>query len=85
MLEIRHPGYFEEGVLVAPDGTLHRPVTTPDIAAGAVVATRVEVHGEHLAFLNSNGELAGLFLFESVESWSELPGTDVHYIAMQPT
>jgi hypothetical protein len=33
---------------------------------------RVQIHGEHVAFLNSKGELAALFLLEVVEGWSEL-------------
>lgn len=35
-----------------------------------VIADTVEFHGDHLAFLRSNGSLAALFLLESVESWS---------------
>jgi hypothetical protein len=46
-----------------------------------IEAARMEVHNEHLVFLDSLGNLAGLFLLEEVESWSELlddidPGSD---------
>jgi hypothetical protein len=37
----------------------------------AVVAARVEIHGEHLVFLGSDGKLAALFLLEIAENWSE--------------
>jgi hypothetical protein len=37
-----------------------------------VKADRVEVEGEHLAFLTAEGQLAALYLREIVESWSEL-------------
>ena len=36
-----------------------------------VIADRVETHGEHLVFLNSNGKLLVLILLEIVESWTE--------------
>jgi hypothetical protein len=38
-----------------------------------VVAVRVEIHGDHLVFLTSEGELAALFMTEIVESWNVLP------------
>ena len=37
-----------------------------------VIASRVEIHEDHLVFLNSNGELRYLFMLETVESWAEL-------------
>jgi hypothetical protein len=37
-----------------------------------VEAGKVEVHGEHLVFLRSSGELSALFLFEIVKDWSEI-------------
>jgi hypothetical protein len=37
-----------------------------------VEAERVEVHGEHLVFLRSSGELSALFLVEIVKDWSEI-------------
>jgi hypothetical protein len=37
-----------------------------------VIAARVEIHGEHLVFLRSDGSLAALFVLEIVESWPEV-------------
>jgi hypothetical protein len=37
-----------------------------------VIAETVEFHGEHLAFLRSDGSLAALMVLEIVESWSEV-------------
>ena len=37
-----------------------------------VRAAKVEMHGEHLAFLTEKGNLSALFLFEIVESWNEI-------------
>jgi hypothetical protein len=42
----------------------------PDIAPHLVSASSVEIHGEHLVFLRSSGELSALFLFEIVRDWS---------------
>jgi hypothetical protein len=76
--KIEHAGYIEESVGGLPtDKTYIVRFKTPDIATDAVLAASVEIHGEHLAFFNSKGEVAALFLFEMVESWSELPSTDV--------
>jgi hypothetical protein len=36
-----------------------------------VIAERAEVHGEHLVFINSAGEMAAMFLLEVVENWSD--------------
>ncbi|MGB8537829.1 MAG: hypothetical protein WCD57_15520 [Acidobacteriaceae bacterium] len=38
-----------------------------------VSASRVEIQGDHLVFLDSHGTLIALFLMEAVESWSEIP------------
>jgi hypothetical protein len=43
-------------------------ITPPEL----VIAETIEFHGEHLVFLRSDGSLAALFLFEIVESWSEV-------------
>ena len=43
---------------------------TPESTTQSVVAASCEVHSEHLALLNSKGELAAMFLLEIVESWS---------------
>jgi hypothetical protein len=45
---------------------------SPEIGSQIVRAERIQIYGEHLAFLNSKGELAALFLLEAVEDWSEL-------------
>ena len=37
-----------------------------------VTAARCEIQGEHVVFIDSRGRLAGLFLMELVESWSEV-------------
>ena len=45
----------------------------PSQAVQQVVAATVEVHGEHLVFLNADDKLAALFLMEIVQSWNVLP------------
>ena len=42
------------------------------VSAQVVIAENAQIYDEHLVFLNSKGEVAGLFLLETVESWSEL-------------
>ena len=37
-----------------------------------VIAETIEVYGEHLVFLKSDGSLAALFVLEIVESWAEI-------------
>jgi hypothetical protein len=41
-----------------------------DVSIHVVIAARAEIHGEHLVFLRSDGNLAALCLLEIVESWS---------------
>jgi hypothetical protein len=43
----------------------------PELSIEPVIAASAEIHGEHIALLNSKGKLAALFLTEVVESWSE--------------
>ncbi len=43
----------------------------PELSIQSVIAARAEIHGEHIALLDSKGKLAALFLTEVVESWSE--------------
>jgi hypothetical protein len=38
-----------------------------------VIASTVELHGDHLVLLNSKGQLAALFLKNLVQSWNMLP------------
>ena len=45
----------------------------PTLGIQQVLASRVEIHGEHLVLLNSEGKLAALFLAQVVQSWSVLP------------
>ena len=70
LLEIEHAGYLKEmdGDLPTDRAFLVR-FKSSDIATEAVIAARVEIRGEHLAFVNSRGQLAALFLFESVECY----------------
>jgi len=44
----------------------------PNLSLQQVVAVKAEIQDEHLVFLNSDGNLAALFLIELVESWNEL-------------
>ena len=46
----------------------------PSHAVQHVIAASLEIHGEHLVFLNAEGNLAALFLMEIVQSWNVLPG-----------
>jgi hypothetical protein len=43
-----------------------------DLPPELVIAETVELRGEHLVFLSTDGSLAALFLLETVESWSEV-------------
>jgi hypothetical protein len=43
----------------------------PELSIQSVIAASAEIHGEHIALLDSKGKLAALFLTEVVESWSE--------------
>ena len=44
---------------------------TPNVGSQSVIASHVEVRGEHLLLLDSSGELAAAFMLENVKSWSE--------------
>jgi hypothetical protein len=43
-----------------------------ELGALVVVAESAQIYDDHLVFLNSKGKVAGLFLLEAVESWSEV-------------
>jgi hypothetical protein len=43
-----------------------------------VIASTVQLHGDHLVFVNSKGQLTALFLKNVVRSWNMLPNT-VHH------
>ena len=53
-----------------PDKTYLVRLKEPDAAPQFVRAASVEIHGEHLVFLRSSGELSALFLLEIVRDWS---------------
>jgi hypothetical protein len=36
-----------------------------------VIATTVEIRGDHLVFFDAKGQLSALFLMEIVQSWNE--------------
>jgi hypothetical protein len=38
-----------------------------------VIASNVQIHGDHLVFVNSRGQLTALFLKDLVRSWNMLP------------
>jgi hypothetical protein len=38
-----------------------------------VTASTVQLHGDHLVFLNSKGQITALFLTNLVRSWNMLP------------
>ncbi len=72
---------------MAPLDTLHRlykmvdkthllRLKPPTLGLQHVMAASVEIHGEHLALLNSNGKLVALFLMEEVQSWNVLPNKE---------
>jgi hypothetical protein len=41
----------------------------PQMGIQLVAASSAQIHGEHIALLNSNGQLAALLLMDIVESW----------------
>jgi hypothetical protein len=65
------PFYFRRILFGMPNRTYLVKLRTN--ALQQVRAAKVEVHGEHLAFLTPQGKLAALFLLEIVESWNEIP------------
>ena len=44
----------------------------PSFALQRVAASRCEIHGEHLVFVDSEGKLVALFLMDLVQSWKVL-------------
>jgi hypothetical protein len=54
------------------DKTYLVQINTPCWAFQRVLAVSAEIHGDHLVFLTSEGELAALFMTEIVESWNVL-------------
>jgi hypothetical protein len=41
----------------------------PQLGVQLVAASSAEIQGDHIALLNSNGQLAALLLLDIVESW----------------
>ena len=41
----------------------------PQMGVQLVAASRAEIQGDHIALLNSNGQLVALLLLDIVESW----------------
>jgi hypothetical protein len=48
----------------------------PRLGIQHVIASSVEIDGEHLALLDSDGQLVALFLMDEVQSWNVLPNTE---------
>lgn len=42
----------------------------PEISAQHMTAASTDVYGDHLVFLNSKEEPVGIFLLDTVESWT---------------
>jgi hypothetical protein len=59
-----------------PDKTHLIRFKESDAVSLRVIAASVENHGEHLAFLRSDGRLAALILAEIVEGWFERLASD---------
>ena len=55
-----------------PEKTYLAKFKESDLSPQVATATSIKIHGEHLAFLRSDGELSTLFLFEIVKHWSEV-------------
>lgn len=45
----------------------------PDSAMRTVIAATIEIQGDHLMLMDSEGLVAALFVLDAVESWSVLP------------
>ena len=52
------------------DGTYIVRFKPPQMSVQFVAASSAEIHGEHIALLNSNRQLVALLLLDIVESWS---------------
>jgi hypothetical protein len=55
-----------------PDKTYLVRFKESDMHTQLARAASVEIHGDHLVFLRSDGELSALFLLEIVKDWSEV-------------
>jgi hypothetical protein len=61
-------------LLAVVDQTYLVALKPPNPPLQQVVAATVEVHGEHLAFLSTDGKLGAFFRLDTVQSWYVLPG-----------
>jgi hypothetical protein len=52
------------------DATYIVRLKPPQIGVQIVAASTAEIHGDHIALLNANGQLVALLLLDMVESWS---------------
>jgi hypothetical protein len=48
----------------------------PRLGFQHVIAECVEIHGEHLALIDSDGKLVALFLMDDIQSWNVLPNAE---------
>jgi hypothetical protein len=55
-----------------PDKTYSIKFKEPDAVSLLVIAVSVETHGEHLAFLRSDGRLAALVVADFIAEWFEI-------------
>jgi hypothetical protein len=55
-----------------PDKTYLIRFKEPDAVSLLVIAASVETHGEHLAFLRSDGRLAALVVADVIAEWFEI-------------
>jgi hypothetical protein len=52
------------------DKRYHLRLRFPKPRLHVVIAASVELHCDHMVFLNSKGELMSLFMLETVEGWT---------------
>jgi hypothetical protein len=47
---------------------------SPSQAVEQVVASKVQIRGDHLVFVDSTGELVAIFLMDLIQSWKVMSG-----------
>jgi hypothetical protein len=57
-----------------PDKRFLLKLKPPGLSFRSIVATTAEIHGDHLALVNSEGKLAALFVLDVVDCWFEEAG-----------
>ena len=55
-----------------PDKRYLLKLKPPGLSFRSLVATTAEIHGDHLALVNSDGKLAALFVLDAVDCWLEI-------------